>query len=57
MKQVEPDSEESKNQAAEPATEEARQPEEFPDPNFTIEVTGGPSDGGGGPHTGPPPKG
>jgi hypothetical protein len=57
MKTVEPEGEESKSQKQESAAEEETRPAaDFLDPNFPIEVTGGPSDGSGGPHTGPPPK-
>jgi hypothetical protein len=58
MKTIEPKGEESKSQKQEPAAEQETTPaDDFPDPNFTIEATGGPSDGSGGSHTGPPPRG
>ena len=57
MKTVEPESEESSTRAPEAATKkEAEKPEEFPDPNVTIETSGGPSDDDGRPYTGPPPR-
>lgn len=55
MKTVEPEGEESKSREQEPvAAPETTPADDYPDPNFTIEASGGPSDGT---HVGPPKSG
>lgn len=57
MKTTEPESKDSKEQERKSAIGQGARPEDdFPDPDFTIEGTGGPSDGGSGAYSGPPPK-
>ena len=57
MKTTEPESKDSKEQEPRAVTPQEPWPaDDFPDPDFTIEGTGGPTDGSGGAYTGPPPK-
>ena len=59
MKTTEPESQDSKGQKQKSAPEQTPRPSgDFPDPDFPIEGTGGPTDTGGGAYSGgPPPKG
>ncbi len=53
---TEPESKESKGQEPRSTEQGSRPSDGYPDPDFPIEGTGGPIDGGGDPYTGPPKK-
>jgi len=54
---TEPESKDAKSKERQSATDGgSRRSDESPDPDFPIEVEGGPSDGSGDPYAGPPKK-